>query len=88
MLRGVITLTSEEAEEALKTLPESQKQRPIYYKITAGLEPAPSEVRLQVSEDELEMLMDNLGIPIPTETEAKKSLRIKLQNFLVKLKNQ
>ncbi|MBN2016399.1 hypothetical protein JW766_06250 [Candidatus Dojkabacteria bacterium] len=43
-------------------------------------------VNLQVSEEELEVLLDNVGIPEDGEPEAQSSLRQKLREFLMKIR--
>ena len=63
-----------------------QKERPIFYKLNAAIEKGVGDIEIQVSEEELEMMIDNIGPLTAEDSEARKGLRTKLQNFLAKLK--
>lgn len=85
MQRGSINLRREEAQEAFKFVQE-EKGMPIYSKFESASNSSESEVSVMLSEDELENLLDEIGLPEEGEPEARNSLRRKLREFLVSLR--
>lgn len=83
MKRGVINLRQGEAIVALGTFTSAQQQSPLYNKLVVVSQVAQDEkLPLQLSEEEVELLLDNIGIPIEEESPDMTSLRTKLRTFL------
>ncbi len=88
MKRGVILLTPEELKAALHIVPQENYGQPLFLKLSSAFDLNQEENKVEVSEDELEFLMDYIGAPTEEETRGKKSLRVRLQQFLYKLRNE
>ncbi len=86
MLRGVITITKEESDEALDWVHKYLADTPLESKLIAATGHNQDEIELQLSEQEVEQLLDNMDAPSPEDSAAKKNLRKALQTFMVKLK--
>ena len=87
MLRGVMTLSKEEIVEAIAVIKAQYSDAPLYHKLDSSTQASESEVGVQVSNEELEILLDNIGVPSENESEAMRSLRVKVQEFLAKLRH-
>jgi hypothetical protein len=85
MQRGSITITRQEAKEALKFVGD-KKEYPIYAKLESAGNDANELVSVMLSEDELEDLLDEIGLPEEGEPEERNTLRRKLREFLVSLR--
>lgn len=86
MQRGVITISREESQELLNLIPEAQNQTPLFNKVNAATMTQDAEVGLQLSEEEAEIILDNVGIPESMEPAQRSSLRSKMQQFLMRLR--
>lgn len=86
MQRGVISLTKPEvaAAAAVKHIPPAYK--PLHSKLQAAVKGSTTEVFL--NRDEVEVMLDNLGIPQQEELKELASLRMKLRTFLQQLDAQ
>jgi len=87
MKRGVIQLLQEEIDEALLVLDHSCKETSVYFKFISAKNLGKPRVSIQFDADELELLLDNIGVPLMDDTKIKKSLRKKVQTFLYYLRN-
>lgn len=88
MKRGVIILTSEELKSALGTFQRDNYESQLFLKMSSAFDQNQAENKVEVSEEELEFLMDNIGAPTPEEPRPLKSLRVRLQQFLYKLRTE
>ena len=79
-------MTKTEASEMLKLTVQAQQKTPMYQKLHTTTKQDSHEIKLQVSEEELEMMLDNIGIPTEEEPESRKTLRSKVKDFLIKLR--
>ena len=86
MLRGVISLTKEEVEEALETAKKYLNHTQLENKLISALKQNKQNLQVQMSEQEVEQLIDNMDAPSLDEIEAKKRLRKSLQEFILHLK--
>lgn len=82
-----MNLTKPEINEAIKIVKIKYSNTPLYFKLISSLKEASEEPGVQVSNEELEILLDNIGIPMEDESEACKGLRLKVQSFLGKLRH-
>lgn len=84
MKRGVVILTKQEYaklyNEIVDSLPESLKNKSFRAKTIW------KEEKFQFSEDEVEIILDCLPAPFEIKDQELKEARIKLQNFLTKLR--
>lgn len=87
MLRGIMTLSQQEIVEAIAIIKEQYSDTPLYHKLTSSTQSSEAEVGVQVSNEELEILLDNIGVPSDSESDARKSLRLRVQDFLAKLRH-
>jgi hypothetical protein len=88
MRRGVIHLTKNELREAFRLTEASRNHTLLLQKLTNAKNKPEDEAPLQVTEEDLEMLLDCVGIPTVEEPEERKSLRMKIHVFLRKLRQE
>lgn len=86
MKRGLINLLHLEIQQALNYITKNEENKLLISKLEAGLKNG-QQTQVQVSEEELEILMDNLPIPKQGEDQALNNLRTKVQMFLSKLRS-
>ena len=82
MKRGVIQLTKAEAYEVLKLFLQSQQQSSLYTRLESAQNSDSDIIDLHVSEEELEVLLDNVGIPESDEPIERGNLRKKVREYL------
>lgn len=87
MKRGILQLSKKEGLEAFALIPQSQINSSLYNKLSSVENQTTDIVQIQVSEEELEVILDNIGIPINTESIEKTSLRDNVNRFLIQLRN-
>ncbi len=86
MLRGVITITKEELQEASNCIKVNFIGTPLESKVNAAIAVNMEPVELQLSDLEVEQMLDCMGAPMMNDPESKKKLRCSLQTFIAKLK--
>jgi vacuolar-type H+-ATPase subunit E/Vma4 len=89
MKRGIIPLKKSEVEEAIKYIPQTPDHYLLLNKMTAALNNGGEngqQTGVQVSEEDLELLMDNLPMPSQEDSSELKNLRSSTQIFLSKLR--
>ncbi len=65
MQRGVLTLSKEEFNQLLSIIDINRfNQTPLYNKLISAGNTNEKEVRISISEDEIEMILDEVGPPI------------------------
>lgn len=86
MNRGVIVLTQAEIDYILGFL---SKENPAHAALISQLNLASqdkdADKNMQINVEQVELLMDNLGIPTEGEDSVVQGLRMKLQNSLSKM---
>lgn len=83
MKRGIIELTKEEVLNIVDQLPlDVYAGKPLANKLHASISSGIDVQTLEVSEDELELILDEIAIPSPDESAHLKSARKKMQNLL------
>lgn len=87
MKRGILKINKLEGAEALNSMPQNRENTPLYQKFKAVQNGSSDFVDVQVSEEELEILLDDIGIPVDGEPLEKQSLRTKVQSFLSELRS-
>ena len=88
MQRGVINVTKNEIIELVKHMNlQNYADVPLGAKFEAILNSQNDEVRLEISEDEAEILLDPIAIPTQSDSELIRSLRLKLQTMLQSFRN-
>lgn len=85
MKRGLLTLNSLELTQLQTKLTQSFLSALLLAKLMSKPDPA-SEIKIELSEEEGESLLDLLPIPMPTEPADLANLRINLQHFLQALR--
>lgn len=87
MQRGILYLTQEEVADIVHKLPmDRYAQTPLVNKLMAAVQ-TQGVIDIEVSEDELEIILDEMGIPDPaTDTESLKSMRTKVNDLLTKFR--
>jgi len=88
MRRGVITLTKREIQEALRLVEASRESTALFQKLNVVRLKDEDEIKLQTSEEELEILLDSVGIPTKEEPEERKSLRLKVKRYLLAFRRE
>lgn len=88
MRRGVIQLTKKEAKEAFRLIEASRNNNLLLQKLISAKNQQDEDVRIQMNEEDLEILLDCVGIPTDQEPDERKSLRIKSHRFLQKLREK
>lgn len=89
MKRGILELTLYEFAELVERInPEHYVGTPLGNKIFAAgqVEDDVETIRIQVSEDELEALLDDGGVPGPDDSDDAKSMRKKINDTLTKFR--
>lgn len=89
MQRGVITLTKPEVKEIVDRVDLDRFQTtPLTNKLSAALKAEGDglNIDIEVSEEELEFILDEIVIPHENDTEATNSLRAKIHNMLDKFR--
>ncbi len=85
MLRGVVILSTSEADAAQAVLAQySQKSDLLIQKLSA----APASPYLELSEDEAERILDVLPAPSEHQSEVSLMLRKKIATFLLELRTK
>ncbi|HBB64425.1 MAG: hypothetical protein UR34_C0006G0008 [candidate division WS6 bacterium GW2011_GWC1_33_20] len=85
MQRGILKLTNDEVKELLNHFNlENHKDTPLGNKL-GSIDLNLSEVEILLSEDEVETIMDEIGIPVGNIT--MDSLIQKLSNFMMTLRS-
>lgn len=65
MQRGVLTLSKEEFNQLLSIIDINRfNQTPLYNKLISAGNTNEKEVKISISEDEIEMILDEVGPPI------------------------
>ena len=93
MKRGVFTLTRPEFDDLFRSVEWQKLENSTVYNKAHSVEPAAqgdlSEVRLELSENELEILLDEVGLPDPEkDTEELKSVRLKISQKLIEFREE
>lgn len=78
MLRGVITFTHDQIEDLVSYVSKQSKDSMLYIKLIAGKELNRENIPVELSEDELELILDEMGI------DGKKELRELINENLLK----
>lgn len=88
MQRGILALTREELLEVFKYFDvESYKGHPLEVKLSAANKSSDVEITIELSEDEVEAILDSVAIPTPQDNEHTTSLRTKSQDLVTKFRN-
>lgn len=82
-----MVLSQEEIAEAIAMVKDQYSDTPLYHKLTSSAQTSVSKASVQVSNEELEILLDNLGVPAEGDSDAKRNLRLNVQKFLAKLRH-
>lgn len=85
MRRGVLKLSTEELEIAIGLIESSNYATKTLFlqKLSLARENPEAEKHVDVNEQDVEVLLDTLGIPTQAEPKGKVDLRIKLQNLFL-----
>lgn len=86
MQRGILTLTPQDCQYSLQLIAQSPHQPPMLAgKLQQGAQ-SPAPAPIEMSEEEVEVIMDSLPMPDQQEAEQITNLRKQLQQFLVQLR--
>lgn len=86
MQRGVLSITKEEYTELLKVLNiEIFKDTQLYEKLKSAAKSEEEEIRILLSEDEIEKIIDEVGPPIYDNQFVNSAIQ-KISNLLVTLR--
>lgn len=90
MKRGVIVLNKDEINEIYKRVElEAYTKSPLSPKLRAAIEAPDTNIPIEVSEEELEFVLDEIVIPDPAiDTDATRTLRSKIQELLQQFRSQ
>lgn len=88
MQRGVLTLTKAELKSLLEVFDlQMYSKLHLSNKLRAGIDSGIDPVPLELSEDELEIMSDEFGVPLPNESEEMKLVRSKIMDLITKFRN-
>ena len=88
MQRGVLSITKEEFTQLLKVLNiEIFKDTQLYEKLFSATQSNEQEIRILLSEDEIEKIIDEVGPPIYDDQLVNSAIQ-KINNLLVTLRPQ
>lgn len=89
MKRGIIEVSHAEVDEILKRVPPSAYEgTPLESKLTAVMSSDTDPVNMEVSAEELEVILDEIAIPDPeNDTEDLVSIRKKIQVKLLEFQD-
>ena len=88
MQRGVLSITKEEFTQLLKVLNiEIFKDTQLYEKLKSASQSEEEEIRILLSEDEIEKIIDEVGPPIYDDQLVNSAIQ-KINNLLVTLRPQ
>jgi len=87
MKRGIIILPKLEIQQALQHIDQGPATLLLYGKFNAAISDPNEEVNIQISEEELEVLMDKLPPPSSEAPLGLNSLRLSISQFLVRLRS-
>lgn len=83
MQRGILELTREELFEVFKYFDlEGQKGKPLETKLSVANSSEEPSVTIELSEDEVELILDSVAIPTGEDNDHTASLRTKAQGLL------
>lgn len=83
MQRGVITLNVEEVNEIFTYFDVSKYEGyPLEAKLTSAKGSTNPDIMIELSQEELELILDSVIIPDSEDSESKKSLRKKIHDLL------
>jgi hypothetical protein len=87
MNRGVIQITKSELQEVLNSFSNTQQNSPLFSRLNVAAIQPDEQLSIQLSENEVETLLDNLGISENDEDPSKASARGKISEFLKTLRS-
>jgi len=88
MQRGVIQITKKEVQEIYRTFDLTQHEGlALKSKLIAAGNSTAELINIELSEDEVEAILDNIIIPSKTDNENTISLRKKLQNKMAEFRS-
>lgn len=83
MQRGILELTPTEVSEVFKYFDITKYEGfPLEVKLTAAKESSDEIITIELSENEVEAILDSVALPTDNDTDATKSLRMKAQSLL------
>jgi len=89
MQRGILKLTGPQIDLSLQLLASSpQKVQFLSERLTHAKAHSDANPSIELSEDEVDILLDVLPAPAPDENKSLTNLRINLQHFLMDLRDQ
>jgi hypothetical protein len=88
MKRGIIELRKDEVKEVLRVMPEEVfTETPLENKLNSAVETTDEHVKLEISADELEVILDEIAVPLSdNEPQPLKSVRKKIQMKLTEFR--
>lgn len=87
MKRGVISINIHEAKEMLDKFPDGRLTgSPLEAKLTSVVNIGANESPVELSEEELEIMLDEIAIPDPSDSQSMINLRKKLQKQLIRFR--
>lgn len=91
MQRGILLLTKEEVADIIQKLPmEKYADSPLSNKLISAVNydvPPQQEIDIELSEEELEIIMDEMGVPnSEIDTEFTRSAMKKIHSLLMKFR--
>ncbi len=87
MKRGVLLVNIHEAEEILKKFPDGRLSgTPLEAKLSSVVNLGENESPVELSEEELEIMLDEIAIPDPNDSQSIINLRKKLQKQLIQFR--
>lgn len=88
MQRGVLTLSKEEFNQLLSIIDINRfNQTPLYNKLISAGNTNEKEVRISISEDEIEKILDEVGPPIYENVLANTAIK-RINDLLLNLRNK
>ncbi|HVX93022.1 MAG TPA: hypothetical protein VHA74_02810 [Candidatus Dojkabacteria bacterium] len=89
MQRGVLTVTRAELADMLQKFDvRKYVGTPIANKLVAGIQSNIDPINLEVSKEEIEMIMDDIGAPMPDDSANMSALRGKINQLLMKFQTE
>ena len=89
MQRGVLTITRAELADMLQKFDvRKYVGTPVANKLVAGIQSNIDPVNLELSKEEIEMIMDDLGAPMPGDSANMSTLRGKINELLTKFQTE
>ncbi len=88
MQRGILTLSKEEFNQLLSIIDINRfNQTPLYNKLTSVGDTVDNEVRISISEDEIEQILDEVGPPIYENVLANSAIK-RINDLLLSLRTK